>query len=143
MLPFHTSFQAGAPVRTSSHSVLQVLVAEDNPINQRLAIAALVRMGHQGVVVGDGAQAVRCLAQRDFDLILMDVSMPNMDGLEAMDVIRQTERGSGKHTPIVFVTAHDLPGDRDKFLAAGADGYIAKPINFERLQLEIARLLKR
>lgn len=126
----------------SVRNALQVLVAEDNPINQRVAIAALVHLGHRGVIVGDGEKAIRCLAQRDFDLILMDVSMPHMDGMQALAAIRNDERTSGKHTPVVMATAHDLPGDRERFIAAGADGYVAKPIDIEQLQAEMARVLR-
>lgn len=127
---------------TLNKNALQVLVAEDNPINQRIAIAALVHLGHRGVIVGDGEKAIRCLAQRSFDVVLMDVSMPHMDGMQALAVIREEERSTGKRIPVVIATAHDLPGDRERFIAAGADGYVAKPIDFERLQSEFSRVLK-
>ena len=122
---------------------LQVLVAEDNPINQKIAISVLQQLGHNGVLVNDGEKALRCLAQRQFDLILMDVMMPVMDGLQAMQAVRDLEHLGQPHMPIIMATAHDLPGDRERFLLQGADGYVAKPLNAGRLQEEIERVLRR
>jgi CheY-like chemotaxis protein len=123
---------------------LHVLVAEDNPINQRMATNALKQLGHTGVVVGDGAEALRCLSQFKFDLVLMDVMMPNMDGLEALAAIRSSEQQArSPRLPVFIATAHDLPGDRERLLQAGADGYVAKPINAMALQSEIERVLRK
>jgi len=120
---------------------LRVLVAEDNTINQKLALAALKSLGHVGVVVNDGEKALRCLEQLKFDLVLMDVMMPILDGLGALVAIRERERQGHPHMPVIMATAHDLPGDRERFTAAGADGYVAKPIDPTQLQAEFSRLL--
>jgi CheY-like chemotaxis protein len=122
---------------------LKVLVAEDNIINQRLVIAMLSTLGHTGVVVGDGAKALKCLTKLQFDAVLMDVMMPTMDGLEALAAIRAQEQSNGGHLPIIMATAHTEPGDAAKFKRAGADGYVAKPIEIEQLQAELARVTSR
>jgi CheY-like chemotaxis protein len=119
---------------------LKVLVAEDNTINQRLAIGLLTALGHTGVVVGDGEKALKCLAKLKFDVVLMDVMMPQLDGLEALSAIRQSERTSGDHLPVIMATAHVEPGDRARFRQAGADGYVGKPIDQDQLQAELMRV---
>jgi len=119
---------------------LQVLLAEDHPINQKLASLLLAKMGHTCVVAEDGEQALAQLAQRAFDLVLMDVMMPRMDGLTALAQLRQREAGSGHRTPVLMVTAHAMTGDRERFMAAGADGYVSKPISAAQLSSEIARV---
>jgi CheY-like chemotaxis protein len=124
---------------TGSHA-LKVLVAEDNLINQRLLVAMLGKLGHTGVVVGDGQQALKCMAQVEFDVVLMDVMMPVMDGLEALSLMREQERLSGRHLPVIMATAHAEPGDAQKFAQAGADGYVSKPIDAAALKLELARV---
>ena len=121
---------------------LRVLIAEDNPINQRVAIAALTSLGHQGIVVSDGEKALRCLAQLTFDVVLMDVSMPTMDGLAALAEIRKRHAAGQQQPPVIMVTSHDLPGDRANFIAAGAHGYVAKPIHPDALDAEIRRVLR-
>lgn len=122
---------------------MHVLVAEDNPINQMVATRLLNRLGHTGVVVADGAQALRCIQQVKFDLVLMDVMMPNMDGLQALAALRGREQISGgKRLPVFMATGHDLPGDRERLLTAGADGYVAKPMTAEALQAEIKRFFR-
>jgi CheY-like chemotaxis protein len=120
---------------------LKVLVVEDNTINQRLVIALLTQLGHTGVVVGDGEKALKCLAKIPFDVVLMDVMMPVMDGLEALDLLRTQEQSTGAHMPVIMATAHDEPGDKIKFKAAGADGFVAKPIEISQLKAELARVL--
>jgi CheY-like chemotaxis protein len=120
---------------------LRILVAEDNPINQKLAASLLRSMGHTGVMINDGLKALQCLKHLQFDLVLMDITMPHMDGLEALRVIREREREGEPHLPVIIVTAHDLPGDGDYFLSAGADGYVAKPISEAALRAEIERVL--
>jgi PAS domain S-box-containing protein len=111
-----------------SHRPLRVLLAEDNPVNQRLAVRLLEKRGHAVVVAGTGKGALAALEQGAFDLVLMDVEMPEMNGFEATAAIRGREEGTGRRVPILAMTAHALKGDRERCLAAGMDGYIAKPI---------------
>ncbi|MBW3542247.1 MAG: PAS domain S-box protein [Planctomycetes bacterium] len=117
---------------------LEILLAEDSPANQKLAVGMLQRWGHRVTVANNGKQAVAAAGTSDFDLILMDVQMPEMDGLEATRVIRSAERAAGRHVPIVAMTAHAMKGDRERCLAAGMDSYIAKPVRARRLQETIA-----
>lgn len=107
---------------------LKVLVAEDNAVNQRLAQRLLERRGHEPTIVGDGVEAVTALSNSSFDLVLMDVQMPNMDGFQATAAIREREKDTGRHIPIIAMTAHAMRGDRERCLAAGMDGYVAKPL---------------
>jgi signal transduction histidine kinase/CheY-like chemotaxis protein len=116
---------------------LRILLAEDVPENQELAVALLEQWGHSVVVAGNGREAVQKLDGRSFDLILMDVQMPEMSGLEATAVIRQREHHKGIHTPIIALTAHAIRGDRERYLAAGMDGYVSKPIRPSLLLREI------
>jgi len=120
---------------------LHVLVAEDNPLNQVMAVGALKRLGHTGVVVDDGEKALRALAKQQFDVVLMDIMMPNLDGLATLAAIRANEKSSQRHLPVVMATAHDLPGDRERLIEAGADGYVAKPVTASALQAELERVL--
>ena len=126
---------------TSSRKGLKVLVAEDNIINQRIAVGMLTQLGHTGVVVADGEKALRCLAQLKFDLVLMDVMMPVMDGVEALTALRKLEQTRGGHMPVIMATAHVEPEDAARFRRAGADGYLAKPIEIDQLRVEMARVL--
>jgi two-component system sensor histidine kinase/response regulator len=112
---------------------LKVLLAEDSLVNRKLAVAMLEKYGHKVVATNNGREALGALESQDFDLILMDVQMPEMDGLEATRTIRAQERQTGKHIPIVAITAHALKGDRERCLEAGMDGYVAKPIHIEQL----------
>ncbi len=121
---------------------LKVLVAEDNVINQRVVIGLLGNLGHTGVVGGDGEKALRCLSKLKFDLVLMDVMMPVMDGLQALAAIRANEASVGGHMPIIMATSHDEPDDRERFQRAGADGYLAKPLQLELLRSELALVIK-
>lgn len=125
--------------RLSTPRAMKVLVVEDNIINQRLVVGLLSNLGHTGVVVGDGEKALRALAKLKFDVVLMDVMMPVMDGMAALRVIRDNEQTQGGHVPIVMVTSHDEPGDAARFKKAGADGYLPKPISVDLLQRELAR----
>ncbi|MBK7004308.1 MAG: response regulator [Burkholderiales bacterium] len=120
---------------------LKILVAEDNTINQRLVIGMLTTLGHTGVVVGDGDKALKCLAKLQFDVVLMDVMMPVMDGLEALAAIRAQEQQTGRHLPVIMATAHVESGDKARFRQAGADGYLGKPIEIEQLRSELRRVL--
>lgn len=119
---------------------LRVLLAEDNPVNQRLAVVILERLGHEVTVVSTGRQAVEAVSSSDFDLVLMDIQMPEMGGVEATERIREREAAGGGHIPIVAMTAHAMAGDRARFLSAGMDEYISKPISQERLR-EVVRSL--
>ena len=113
--------------------ILKVLLAEDGLANQKLAVGLLKRWGHSVTVVENGADAVDAWANGDFDVILMDVQMPVMDGLEATQAIRAKEMGRNRHVPIVAVTAHAMAGDREKCLSAGMDGYVTKPFKKQAL----------
>jgi signal transduction histidine kinase/ligand-binding sensor domain-containing protein/CheY-like chemotaxis protein len=110
-------------------SILRVLLAEDNAINQRLATRLLERRGHNVSVIGTGREAMAMLEQAHFDVVLMDVQMPDMDGLQATALIREREGRLGLHTPIIALTAHTMKGDRERCLEAGMDAYITKPVN--------------
>lgn len=112
---------------------LRILLTEDNAVNQRIASRLLEKEGHVVVVADDGAKALKACKDNAFDLILMDVQMPVMDGIEATAAIRQTEKTTGQHIPIVAMTAHAMAGDRQRFLKAGMDGYVSKPIHSREL----------
>ena len=107
---------------------LHILVAEDNPTNQKLVVTILEQRRHTVVVAPNGGDAVRRAAERPFDVILMDVQMPEMSGLEATAAIRQREQETGAHVPIVAMTAHAMTGDRERCLEAGMDAYVSKPL---------------
>jgi two-component system, sensor histidine kinase and response regulator len=119
---------------------LRILLAEDNPVNQKLATKLLEKMGHSVSVVGDGKKALEALEQGGFHVVIMDVQMPVMDGLEATKIIRNREEGTGAHVPIVAMTAHAMKGDRDRCLEAGMDGYVSKPIALQELYEAIENL---
>jgi len=122
----------------------QVLLAEDNAINERLAVTLLRRWGHDVTVAGDGAQAVQLHAQHRFDLVLMDVQMPGMSGLTATRLMRESEREHGRaRTPIVALTASAMEGDRSRCLDAGMDDYLSKPLRARELMLVMERHLAR
>jgi CheY-like chemotaxis protein/HPt (histidine-containing phosphotransfer) domain-containing protein len=133
------------PARAATHP-LRILLAEDNPINQNLTLRLLGRQGHEVVVAGDGKEAVAALERRPFDLVLMDVQMPEMDGLEATRHVRANEaaRGGfgpdGGRIPIVAMTAFAMTGDREKCLEAGMDGYVTKPVRAQELFETIERV---
>jgi signal transduction histidine kinase/DNA-binding response OmpR family regulator len=112
---------------------LRILLAEDNPVNQRLASRLLEKRGHSVVVAGNGCDALGALEKGSFDLVFMDVQMPVMDGFEATAAIRKKEGASGVHLPVVALTAHAMKGDREKCLAGGMDGYLSKPIRPQEL----------
>jgi len=129
---------AAASIQPSERP-LRVLLAEDNPVNQTLAIRILEKIGHKVQVVNNGKEAIGRAQGEEFDLILMDVQMPEMDGLEATTAIRAAEAGTGKHVPIVAMTAHAMKGDKEKCLSAGMDGYLSKPIRIDELMQAISR----
>src|ERR1700693_4718812 len=105
---------------------LQVLVAEDNQVNQLVATRIFEKLGHEATVVSNGREAFVAFLAGKFDLIAMDVQMPEMDGLDATSAIRAWEKTAGTHTPIIAMTAHAMKGERERCLAAGMDGYISK-----------------
>jgi two-component system, sensor histidine kinase and response regulator len=112
---------------------LRVLLAEDNLVNQKLAVRLLERRGHQVTVANNGREALELLKQQPFDCILMDVQMPEMDGYEATTAIRREEITTGKHIPIIAMTAYAMKGDRERCLAVGMDRYISKPVRAKEL----------
>ncbi len=118
-----------------------ILLAEDNEVNQKLAVRLLEKQGHYVTVAGNGREALVALAAAPFDVVLMDVQMPEMDGFEATALIRQAEEGTGRHLPIVAMTAHAMKGDRERCLRAGMDGYVSKPILPGELFEAIDRLI--
>jgi signal transduction histidine kinase/CheY-like chemotaxis protein len=134
--PAPTAKQQPTPV---SAFPLNILVAEDNPVNQKLAIVLLERAGHQVSLAVNGAEAVTRWRETDFDLILMDVQMPELDGLEATRQIRREEQTTRRHVPIVAVTAHSMTGDRERCFEAGMDDYLSKPIQRQELLGVLAR----
>ena len=121
---------------------LKILVVEDNAVNQKLATRLLEKMGHSVMLAGNGREAFELVTDNSFDLILMDIQMPEIGGMEATELIRQYERGSERRTPIVAMTAHAMKGDKEKCLAAGMDGYVSKPIQTNLLKQEIARVTR-
>ena len=132
------------PTTPSSRRVgrsLRVLLAEDNLVNQKLAVRLLEKQGHSIVVAGNGRQALEAIERQPFDLVLMDVQMPEMDGFEATAAIRARERGSGQHLPILAMTAYAMKGDRERCLEAGMDGYVSKPIQPRELWKAIDKLV--
>ncbi len=137
-----SSWQA-RPALVTRHSIresrrgLRILLAEDNLVNQKLAKRMVERMGHEVTVARHGQEALEILEQGRFDLILMDVQMPVMDGLEATKAIRDLETDRGGHIPIIAMTAYAMAGDKERCLEAGMDGYVPKPINSQALFQEI------
>jgi signal transduction histidine kinase/DNA-binding response OmpR family regulator len=125
-----------------SGKALKILLAEDNLVNQTVAIRLLRKSGHTVRIANNGGEALARLAGESFDLILMDVQMPEVDGLTATMRIREAERQSEGHIPIIAMTAHAMTGDRERCLAAGMDEYVSKPIHAARLNLAIARALQ-
>jgi PAS domain S-box-containing protein len=120
---------------------LQVLVAEDNQVNQLVATRVFQKLGHRVTVVSNGREALSAVQAGKFDLIAMDVQMPEMDGFAATNAIRSWEKAAGTHIPIMAMTAHAMKGDRERCLAAGMDGYTSKPIRIRELEQAIAQLI--
>jgi signal transduction histidine kinase/CheY-like chemotaxis protein/ligand-binding sensor domain-containing protein len=125
------------------HSGLKALLVEDNAVNQTLASRLLKKRGISVVLANNGREALDQLEKQKFDVILMDVEMPEMDGISATAAIRERERLNGQHVPIIAMTAHAMKGDRDRFLGAGMDAYVSKPIGFEELFAVIDSVLPR
>jgi CheY-like chemotaxis protein len=117
------------PTQTAAaRGSLRILLAEDNPVNQRVALYILQKAGHSALAVCSGKEAIAALRRETFDLVLMDVQMPEMDGFEATGAIRGEEVRTGRHLPIIAMTAHAMKGDRERCLDAGMDDYVSKPI---------------
>jgi len=130
----------GSTQDSESCPPMRILLAEDNPINQKMAVRMLEKYGHQVTVAENGKEVLARLEAENFDLVLMDVQMPEMDGLQATRIIRQLELGSGRHIPIVAMTAHAMHGDRELCLEAGMDGYVSKPVRWDQLRQEVHRV---
>jgi PAS domain S-box-containing protein len=126
---------------TERPASLRILLVEDNLINQRLASRLLEKMGHVVAIAENGQEALRLLSGSEFDLVAMDMQMPIMDGLEATELIRAGEKQSGRHVPIVAMTANAFEEDRERCEQAGMDGYISKPISTKSMEVEIARVM--
>jgi signal transduction histidine kinase/DNA-binding response OmpR family regulator len=122
---------------------LQVLLAEDNPVNQLTATTMLEKLHHTVVVANNGREAIDQISKQDFDLVFMDVQMPELDGMAATREIRENEKVTGVHLPIVAMTAHAMKGDKEKCLDAGMDDYISKPIRRAALAEVIGRVVER
>jgi CheY-like chemotaxis protein len=120
---------------------LCVLLVEDNATNRLLAVSLLEKEGHTVETATNGKEALAALAKRPFDVVLMDIQMPEMDGFEATARIREHEQGSGEHMPIVAMTAHAMKGDRERCLQAGMDGYVSKPVRAGELYQALATLV--
>jgi signal transduction histidine kinase/DNA-binding response OmpR family regulator len=131
--PAEGETQRAAEGARQSARRLDVLLAEDNAVNQRLTVRVLEKAGHRVTVANNGTEALEAHEKGHFDLILMDVQMPEMDGFEASAAIRDQEKQTDRHIPIVALTAHAMKGDRERCLAAGMDGYVAKPIRAKAL----------
>jgi signal transduction histidine kinase/ligand-binding sensor domain-containing protein/ActR/RegA family two-component response regulator len=117
---------------------LRVLLAEDSPVNQKVASKMLQKAGHSVTVVESGVEVIAAFGRETFDVVLMDVQMPEMDGFEATQVIRTQEHGGDRHIPIIALTAHAMQGDRERCLEAGMDGYVAKPFRAAELYAALA-----
>jgi two-component system, sensor histidine kinase and response regulator len=143
MVPVEPARSVAAPIAIAPNPgrSLRILIAEDNVVNQRLAMRLLEKRGHTATVVGNGREAVRALENDRFDLVLMDVEMPQMSGIEATAAIRSKELDTGDHIPIIATTAHAMKGDRERCLEAGMDDYVSKPIQAEQLFTTIDRLV--
>jgi len=126
-------------VQWNTSRSLQILVVEDNPVNQRVVVGMLQNMGHAVTIANDGLEALTVLDGGAFDIVFMDVQMPHMDGLTATQRIRERERRTGAHIPIVAMTAHAMNGDKDRCLGAGMDGYLSKPISIQSVAEVIGR----
>lgn len=129
------------PAPASPHGTLHILLAEDNEVNQEYAVELLQRRGHTVVVANNGQEALADWEMGTFDIVLMDVQMPLMDGFAATAAIRQRENATGRHTPIIALTAHVMKGDRERCLAAGMDAYASKPLRSQELFAAIDGLL--
>jgi CheY-like chemotaxis protein len=118
---------------SDNRKILKVLLAEDNPVNRIVALRLVEKQGHLVECAGNGLEVLELLSRQTFDLILMDLEMPEMDGFETTRRIREAEREVGRHMPILAMTAHAMIGDEERCLVAGMDGYLSKPIDVKEL----------
>ena len=135
-----SKIQARPTKQRPGESGLKILLAEDHPVNRELVVALLTQEGHRVVTAHNGGQALRRATQQKFDLILMDVQMPELDGLEVTRLLREGEKQTGHHVPIIALTARAMKGDRELCLAAGVDAYLSKPVKRPQLLDLIGRL---
>ena len=119
---------------------LTVLLAEDNPVNQQLTRTWLEQFGHRVLTADDGQQALETLKHQQVDLLMLDVMMPGVDGLSVLKALRLTEEQNGTHLPVVMLTGQALDGDQQRFIALGADAYVSKPVNRDKLEQAIKQL---
>ena len=127
------------PLTWKAQQEALILVAEDNPINQKVVLRMLEKLGHRADVVPNGGEALKALEMLAYDMVLMDIQMPEMNGFEATGEIRRREEGTGRHIPVIAMTFHALLGDPEKFLDAGMDDYVTKPVQPAELAAAIAR----
>ncbi len=133
--------RAAAPALPEDRRRFHILLAEDNAVNQMVAVRLLQKRGHTVVVTGNGREALTALEDETFDLALLDVQMPEIDGLEAAAIIRKKEQGTNRRLPLIALTAHAMKGDRERCLAAGMDAYVAKPLRANEFLETIDRLM--
>ena len=138
--PQSTAAEAAAGKAAKPQLGLRILVAEDNAVNQALIMRVLEKMGNTAVLAKNGREAVETWEKEKFDLIFMDVQMPELDGFGATAAIREKEEATGEHVPIIAMTAHALKGDRERCLGMGMDGYISKPVNFAEVRETLERV---
>jgi CheY-like chemotaxis protein len=132
-VPDKSASVAAAIQSHDSPKPLQILLAEDNEVNQKVAVRMLEKLGHEVHLCGNGRQTLELLERQSFDLVFMDVQMPELDGIQVTQRVRKKEQNSGRHLPIVAMTAHAMMGDRERCLASGMDDYVSKPIQAEEL----------
>ena len=125
------------PLRQPMARTVRILLAEDHAFNQRVASLMLAKLGHVVTFAANGREAIAALARQSFDLVMMDLQMPVMDGFEATAAIRSAEQGTPRHIPIIALTAHAMKEDRQRCLEAGMDGYVSKPIQRDELRQAI------
>jgi CheY-like chemotaxis protein len=140
-VPESPSSQEASPREVTARRELRILLAEDNRVNQAVASRILAKLGHILVIANNGLEAIEQLKQQAFDLVLMDVQMPEMDGILATKVIREHEKSTHNHIPIIAMTAHAMTGDRARCLAAGMDGFVTKPITPDEVDAAILAAL--
>jgi CheY-like chemotaxis protein len=140
-VPESSSSAETLPREVTARRGLRILLAEDNRVNQAVASRILAKLGHTLVIANNGLEAIEQLKQQAIDLVLMDVQMPEMDGILATKVIREQEKSTHDYVPIIAMTAHAMTGDRARCLAAGMDGFVTKPINPEEVDAAILTAL--
>jgi len=155
MVSFEIPFEKAKPIEktvkiakekkavSKKEGAVNILVAEDNVVNQRLVKELLIRKNYSVVIVENGLKIFDAMEEGKFDIVLMDIQMPVMDGLEATSIIREIEKGTGKHTPIIGITAYSVKADREKCVDAGMDDYLSKPFVKEEFYKLIEKYLKK